>query len=134
MMSNEWRGTHRQGKMRPMPFGMLVAVQSFPQFAKQLDISRGLFFRSRILVVNIEAVQPIIFQYFDGRLDEFSPSSWVDDDRMEGRGVGPPSDTEQNFEMPMLLLEFVNGLEVAIKIGADVIPGVSGIMDVLVCP
>jgi hypothetical protein len=120
--------------MCAVAFGVLVAVQCFPQFAKQVDIPRGLLFRSRILVVNVEPVQSIIFQDFDRRLDELGPGSRVDDYRMEGRRISPSSDTEQDFEVPVLLFELVNGFEVAVEVGAGVIPGVSGIMDVLICP
>jgi hypothetical protein len=36
--------------------------------------------------------------------------------------------------MPVLFLELVDGLEVAVEIGARIVPSIAGVVDVLICP
>lgn len=53
---------------------------------------------------------------------------------MERVGVCPSSNAEEDLQMTVLLLQLVDGFEVAVEICADVIPGVTGVVNVLVCP
>lgn len=53
---------------------------------------------------------------------------------MDRGGVRPSPDAEQNLKLTVLLLEVINGLEVAVEVVTDVIPGIAGVMDVLVRP
>ena len=53
---------------------------------------------------------------------------------MERRGVCPASDGEEDLELPVLLLQLVDRLEVAVEIVSLVVPGVAWVMDLLVGP
>jgi hypothetical protein len=53
---------------------------------------------------------------------------------VEGRRICPTTDREKYFEMTILLLEIIDGFEIAIEIFALVIPGVTGIVYVLIGP
>lgn len=53
---------------------------------------------------------------------------------MEGRRVRPASDGQEDLEVAVLLLQLVDGLEVAVQVLARVAPRVPGVMDLLVRP
>lgn len=53
---------------------------------------------------------------------------------MERRRVGPSSYTEENFEVTIGFLEFVDGFEIAIEVVANVVPGVSWVVYVFISP
>ena len=53
---------------------------------------------------------------------------------MERGRIGPTSDGEENLEMSVLLLEFIDCFEVAIEIVAGFIPGIAGVVYVFVRP
>lgn len=46
----------------------------------------------------------------------------------EIRGVGPAPDGEQDFQLPVLLLEQEELLDTAVHIGANVVPRIGGVM------
>jgi len=50
------------------------------------------------------------------------------------RGIRPPSNGEQHFDVTVLFLEVVDCFEVAVEVVPDIIPRVAGIVDVLVRP
>jgi len=67
-------------------------------------------------------------------LDEFSARGRIDHDRVHGRRISPPPNTEEDLEVSILLLQLVDCFEVTIEVGTDVIPRVPGIVDILVGP
>lgn len=87
-----------------------------------------------ILVVNVKAVETVVFQQSNSRLYKVVACVGVGDDRVERGRVGPTADREEHLEMSVLLLEFIDGFEIAIKVVPDIIPGVTGVVDIFVRP
>lgn len=88
----------------------------------------------RVLVIDIKAVQTVVLQQSDSRLHKIKACLGVDNDRVERGRVSPTSDREEDLEMSILLLEFIDGFEVAIKVVPDIIPGVAGVVYIFVRP
>jgi hypothetical protein len=53
---------------------------------------------------------------------------------MKRRGVSPATDAEKYFEMAIGFLEVVDRLEIPVQVVPDVIPRVTWIMNIFVCP
>lgn len=53
---------------------------------------------------------------------------------MERGRVSPASDGEEHLEVPVLLLESVDGFEVAIKVVSGFVPGIAGVVYIFVRP
>lgn len=53
---------------------------------------------------------------------------------MEGWWIGPAANGEQHFKVTILLLEVIEGFEIAIQIFALVIPRITRVMYILVRP
>lgn len=89
----------------------------------------------RVLVINVGSIKTIILNYLDHRLHKIGSKSRIDDDRVERRRIGPATDRKQHFEVPVLFLQIVDGLEVAVEVRTSgVIPRVVRIVYILVGP
>lgn len=53
---------------------------------------------------------------------------------MKRRRVGPATDAEKYFKMAIGFLEVVDRLKIPVQVVPDVIPGVTWIMNIFVCP
>ena len=53
---------------------------------------------------------------------------------MERGRVRPATNRKQNLQMPVMLLQVVNGLEIAVQVLALVVPRVTRIVDLLIGP
>lgn len=118
--------------IRALAVGM--AVQPHPQFSQKFDITPGLLVIRRILIIDIQAIQAIVFQQFDGRFHKPGSKQRRHNDGVERRGVCPTSDAEQHLQVSVRLFEIVNGFEVSVQVVAAVVPRVTRVMYVLVSP
>lgn len=111
-----------------------MGVEPRSEFPKEGYVTARLFLVLRVLVVDIEPIEAVIFEQPNGGCDKLRPQSGVDDDRVEMRGVGPTSNGEDDLEVTVLLLEFIDRLEVSIKVLAAIAPGIPGVMNVGIGP
>jgi hypothetical protein len=111
-----------------------MVIQRRSELFQKLYITPSLLIVRWIFIIDVQTIQAIVLQQLDRRLHKLGSERRRYNNRMERRRVRPPSDTEQYFQVPILLFEIIDGFEVSIQIVAAVVPGVAGVMDVLVSP
>lgn len=113
---------------------LLQAVEPLPQQPQQLDIVSRLLVVLRILEIDVETVERVILDESDCRLDKARSPLGGRDRAGEAAvlRVGPASDREEDFEVPMGLLEAVERLEVAVQVrSAEFVPRVVAVVNLV---
>jgi hypothetical protein len=92
-----------------------------------------MFIIGRVLVINVQPIQSIVFQQLDRGFDKPGPEGWGHN-YVKHRRIRPASDREKNLKMAVLFLKQIELLEVSIEVVADIVPGVTGVVNVFVGP
>lgn len=111
-----------------------MPIKRLPQLSQQTHIPPRLLVIPRVLVIHIQPIQPVILQYPHRALHKHRPFLRAHHDRVHRRGIRPPADADQDFEVAVLLLEEVYGFEVPVEVRGGLVPGVAGVVDVFVGP
>ena len=105
-----------------------VAVEASPQGGEEVDVGLGLSGVCGVFPVDVEAVEAEVFEELDGAVGEGLDLLGGVCGGGEVGGVGPAADGEEDVEVGVGLFEEVELLHAAVDVGADIVPGVGGVV------